>query len=118
VTPTAPAPTYRLERGALGTDKIPIILNIDAEPDGLFIDRERPLPWRGYERSAEYLQRLRSRIASVTGSPAHFTWLVRLDPQIAETYGSAEWPLMRYGDRLSADEAIGDELGVHIHPYR
>ena len=55
MTPTAPAPTYRPERGALSSDRIPIILRIDAEPDGLFIDRERPLPWQGYERSVEYL---------------------------------------------------------------
>ena len=104
--------------GALSSDRIPIILRIDAEPDGLFIDRERPLPWQGYERSVEYLQQLRNRIASVTGSPAHFTWLFRLDQQVAETYGSAEWPLMRYGGQISADEASGDELGVHVHPYR
>ena len=102
----------------MSTDKIPIILTIDAEPDGLFIDRDRPLPWQGYERSAEYLPRLRDRIARVTGSPAHFTWLFRLDQQIAETYGAAEWPLIRYGDRISADEASGDELGAHVHPYR
>ena len=48
----------------------------------------------------------------------HFTWLFRLDAQIAETYGEPEWPLKQYASLVEKTRNQGDEIGIHTHPYR
>ena len=41
-----------------------------------------------------------------------------MDPQVAETWGSAAWVAETYGAALAELTGRGDELGVHPHTYR
>jgi peptidoglycan/xylan/chitin deacetylase (PgdA/CDA1 family) len=96
---------------------IPVVLCIDVEPDAFLTDRDRPLPWRGFEAAVARIAGLR-RDLSRDGLVPHFSWFFRLDPQIAETYGVADWPLRHYAADVRALEAAGDEIGIHTHGYR
>jgi hypothetical protein len=48
----------------------------------------------------------------------NFTWFLRMDPQIAEVYGSTTWVAQEYGTELEQLAAKGDELGLHPHALR
>jgi len=101
-----------------GADRIPVLLVIDVEPDGFFVDPDAPVPWHGFEQAWTWAQSARGRIAAATGVPAHFCWGVRLDAQIERVYGSAAWPLHRYEPEFDDFLQHGDALGVHAHVYR
>ena len=98
--------------------KIPIILCIDVEPDGFFLDRAKPLPWLGYEGAYRYFGQIRDQFAQVTGAPVHFAWYYRVDPQIDETYGSPDWVFAHYPEYVEDLFSQGDEIGLHPHAYR
>ncbi len=61
---------------------------------------------------------MRDRLSEATGKPAAFTWGLRMDPQVAETYGSASWVADKHGDLLEKLTDAGDELAVHTHVWR
>ena len=98
--------------------KIPIILCIDIEPDERVISRNQCLPWRGFEGCYQFFSELRPQLAAATGSPVHYSWFVRMDPQVAETYGTPDWIVQQH--RQWFDEFInhGDEIGLHTHAWR
>lgn len=96
---------------------IPVVLCVDVEPDAFLTDRDRPLSWRGFEAAVERIATLR-RAVSRDGLIPRFSWFFRLDHQIAETYGAADWPLRHYAADVRALEAAGDEIGIHTHGYR
>ena len=96
----------------------PLIWCIDVEPDARLIDRRTPILWEGYEKCIELFRELRPWLARVTGQTPHFSWFFRLDPQVAETYGDASWPLTHYRAELDELLASGDEVGIHPHAYR
>jgi len=98
--------------------RVPVLLLIDVEPDGFFIDRNDKAPWLGFERAAEIFADLRHRLAQKVGRSAHFTWLVRADPQVAETYHSPAWAFEHYRGAFMGLSAARDEVGLHVHPYR
>jgi hypothetical protein len=75
---------------------VPVLVLIDVEPDGFFIERTKNVPWSGFERATQVMAGVRQALSHATGRDAHFTWLVRADEQIAETYGSAGWAFERY----------------------
>ena len=102
----------------MGQKKIPVIFCIDVEPDGFFIDRTKSLPWKGYEGAYRYFNELRGHFARVTGSPVHFSWYYRVDPQVEETYGSADWVFTHYSKYVEDLSKRGDEMGLHPHAYR
>jgi hypothetical protein len=97
---------------------VPVILCIDIEPDPRLVSRGNPEPWVGYEHAQRYLDDLRPRIEARTGSPARYAWFLRMDPQISESYGDAAWVVERYRAHLEDVARLGDELGLHPHPYR
>src|SRR5262245_15611630 len=68
--------------------KRPVLLCVDVEPEGRAIDPEAPVDWDGFEQVHEYLAGLRPRLAAATGHPAHFSWFLRMDPQIERVHGS------------------------------
>ncbi len=98
--------------------KIPIILCIDVEPDPFLVNRSNPEPWDGYEGTQAYLSTMRARFEEATGSPVHFTWFFRMDPQVAESYGSPTWAVDRYPGFIKEMVNHRDELGTHPHAYR
>jgi hypothetical protein len=97
---------------------IPVILCIDVEPDPFLVNRSNPEPWDGYERTFPYLRDMRGRFEAATGSPAHYTWCFRMDPQVAESYGSVTWAVDRFPAFVEEMRRQGDESGVHPHAYR
>jgi hypothetical protein len=97
---------------------VPIVLCIDVEPDARLVDRDRPTDWHGFELFLAELPRTRDRLAAATGTAPRFTWFLRMDAQVAETWGSPGWVVDRYGEELSALERAGDELGLHPHVWR
>ena len=70
------------------------------------------------QRLAERLPELRERLAELTGTPPALTWFLRMDPQVAETWGSPAWAAEAYWEALSGFVASGDELGLHTHTWR
>jgi hypothetical protein len=98
--------------------KIPVILDVHVEPNERVFDKRDRGRWTGYEKVHDLFRGLRRRIARVTGEKARFVWLFRLDPQVQETYGSAGWPLRRYGRFVEELEKNGDEAGLHTHAWR
>ena len=91
-----------------GRSETPVVVCIDVEPDPRVFDRADPPPWLGFERCLERLPQLRRRLAAITGTPAAFTWALRMDPQVEQTWGSAEWVAEAYGEALEEVVAEGD----------
>lgn len=97
--------------------QIPVLILIDAEPDGFFLDRTKALPWNGIEAGFGVVRDLRRNAEQALGRPAHFTWMVRCDAQIAQVYGDAGWSFRTYRTAFAELEAAGDDVGIHIHGY-
>src|SRR5438477_382496 len=57
-------------------------------------------------------------LANFTGAAVPITWLIRMDLQIADTWGSPTWPVDTYRDVLTELESRGDEFGLHTHLWR
>jgi len=98
--------------------EIPVVLCIDVEPDPRVFDRSNPPPWLGFERLIEETPALRARLEEATGAPAHFTWFLRMDPQVADTWGTATWAADTYREALDGLADAGDEFGLHSHTWR
>ena len=96
----------------------PVILCIDVEPDPRVVDRSEPPPWAGFEGFVERLRALRERLSKASGTAATFTWFLRMDPQVAKTYGSPTWVSERYAGELADLTRSGDEVGLHTHLWR
>ena len=60
----------------------------------------------------------RDRIEARTGRSANVAWLLRLDHQVAELFGSATYLLDAHGDLVEDAQSRGDELGLHVHAWR
>lgn len=60
----------------------------------------------------------RSRLEDATGRPVRFSWWLRMDPQVTESYGSPGWVAERYGRELDELRHAGDEIGLHPHAWR
>src|SRR3954470_2256761 len=100
------------------SDKIPIVICIDIEPDERAIDPHKRKDWQGFEETWKYFAQLRPLLAAATQSPARFSWFLRMDPQISQVYGSADWAVTRYQEFFAAMRAAGDEIGLHPHAWR
>lgn len=98
--------------------RIPVVVCIDVEPEGRAIDPDVRVDWRGFESALNYFSAFRPRLAAATRAPAHFSWFLRMDPQIERVYGSAAWGAVRYADPLRRLEETGDEVGIHPHFWR
>ena len=98
--------------------RIPVLICIDIEPDERTLDPRARLDWTGFEQSYEFFSDLRPRLETATGSPVHFSWFLRMDPQITHTYGSAHWVVTRYARLIDRLQGAGDELGLHVHAWR
>lgn len=96
---------------------IPICIAVDVEPDARLIDLTEKPRWHGFELLVPYIQQVRSELASATGKPVHFAWMIRMDPQIGHTYGSTDWGLQTYHKEFAELKRCGDELGIHVHMW-
>ena len=102
----------------MSESRIPVILCVDCEPDQHIWSLDHPSPWCGFEQMASASHSLRDRLERATGSPAHFSWTLRMDPQIALSYGSSAFLPLHFPAFFDSIDRIGDRVGVHIHAWR
>ena len=97
---------------------LPVVVAWDVEPDDRLVDRRTPGPWTAFEATLPRVEPLRNRLESLTGAPVSFSWLLRMDPQIEDTWGSPSWAADRYASVFAELTARGDEVGLHTHMWR
>jgi hypothetical protein len=98
--------------------RTPLIICIDVEPDERAIHPRDREDWDGFEKTWAYVRKIRAPLQKAMGAPVHFSWFLRMDPQIARAYGSAAWVMTRYGHLIQELQAAGDEVGLHPHLWR
>jgi hypothetical protein len=98
--------------------RIPIALVFDVEPDDRQIAPGGTTSWSGFEAIFDFVDRFHSQLANVSGAEPSFGWFFRMDPQIEETHGSADFVARRFDDHLRHLERRGDHFGVHVHALR
>lgn len=106
-----------MERAA-SDDPIPVVLNIDVEPDGpghLVPDGGSRL---GIDATRRWVDEIRDRAEARSGRSASVGWLVRCDPQIEEVYGSATHLVDAEPALFARAAERGDDVGLHIHAWR
>jgi hypothetical protein len=97
---------------------IPTALVVDVEPDDVAPTQRATGPWLGFEAWVERVKPLRERLERATGRAVHFSWFLRMDPQVKEIYGDAAWAADAYGRQIEALRSAGDELALHPHAWR
>jgi peptidoglycan/xylan/chitin deacetylase (PgdA/CDA1 family) len=114
----------RLGGVALALDRVrrrgelPVVLGFDVEPDGRAFDPDDPGGWDGFVELQRLMPPIRERLSRATSAPAMFSWFLRMDPQIDQTWGTPAWVVDQWGGELAALEREGDELGLHTHDWR
>jgi hypothetical protein len=96
---------------------IPTVLRIDVEPDE-FQPEVGQKPWRGFVSMTTLTEELRERLASRSGHTPHFTWFLRLDPDIERCFGRVDFVVHRHNDLFDRLVAHKDPLGIHVHSHR
>ena len=97
---------------------VPVVVGVDVEPDARVVDLADP-SWRSTALFFEKMPRLRRQFAEASGgSGLRVTWFPRADPQVAKANGNAAWALEHFGKDWQAVRQAGDEIGLHMHPWR
>ena len=97
---------------------LPVVLGIDIEPDNRHDPPGAGVEATGFQRTAEYLEGLRPRLAEATGSAVRFAWYVRMDPQVAAQGGRPDALLAAAPETVAGIESAGDVIGLHTHAGR
>lgn len=93
--------------------ELPIVVSIDCEPDARVTPRSGPPPWTGMAGTIALIEAWRARLPG-----ARVGWYWRVDPQVQRGHGDAGWPLVAFRNHIEHTLAMGDEHGVHPHPWR
>jgi hypothetical protein len=101
-----------------GRETIPAFLSIDVEPDAFQISPDQTDHWPGYTATYAFIASLRAELAKASGAKPIFGWYYRMDPQIEQVCGRADFSMTAYPDRVAALRLEGDYFGVHTHPLR
>lgn len=97
---------------------IPVVLGVDVEPDDRSVDLADP-SWRGTEAFLRRWPELEARLAAASGGGRiPLTWFPRADPQVAKCHGDASFALRHFSPHWEAALQAGDEMGLHMHPWR
>lgn len=96
-------------------DLLPVFVTFHAEPDGLYLNRSDAVPWEGFEKTFDFIKGMRDEGII---QELNFVWLLRADPQIEIIYEDVAWGFKKYASQFNKLASMGDELGLHIHPYR
>lgn len=102
----------------MNPDRLPIVVTIDIEPDRRVLGRRHRERLAGFEKLLGLLDTVRDHIAERSGAPVQFTWLLRMDPQIADVYGTPTALASMYEPELGSLLARGDQIGLHQHTWR
>ena len=97
---------------------IPAILAIDVEPDERQIPRPGMAEWTGFRALYEFTDAFWTELERTSGREPRFGWFLRMDPQIQESHGAADFVLTYFADRFEHLQARGDYLGLHVHASR
>lgn len=95
---------------------IPVLLCFDIEPYEKYASVGES--WNGFPQTVDLLSCFRARLENASGAAVHFSWFVRMDPQVATLHGNASWPVKKYLHQFNALRAAGDEIGLHVHSWR
>ncbi len=99
-------------------ERVPTFLSFDVEPDG-FQDRATDDgAWQGFVDMLDVVAGLRTAIRARTDEPVRFGWYLRMDPQVEDVFGRADWVGHRFDEAFDALSAEGDVFGVHAHAVR
>jgi hypothetical protein len=99
------------------TVNLPVHLCVDVEPDAREVAGDPAADWSATEPCIELLEEFRAK-AQRSGRPVHINWFLRLDPQITEAYGRADYAFERYRAVWERVLAAGDGIGIHVHAWR
>ena len=110
-------PTSTFAAPAPRSARRPILVLVDVEPDQRKT-RTGEDPWAGTRFALGLLAELRAALAGATGRPAAINWFLRLDPQVRETWGSAERIADACPELFRAIDEHGDPCGIHPHFWR
>jgi hypothetical protein len=97
---------------------IPAFLSIDVEPDAFQISADQTDHWPGYAATYPFIASLRSELERASGAKPVFGWYYRIDPQIEQVCGRADFAMAAFPERMAALRAEGDYFGAHAHPLR
>ena len=101
-----------------GGPAVPVMLGFDIEPDRRTVDLTDP-SWHAAIRLFEKFAALRQELSEAAPDVAMpVTWFPRADPQVEKANGSIDWALRRFEPEWTAAMAAGDEIGIHMHPWR
>lgn len=92
---------------------LPVAISIDCEPDQRVTPGDRPPLWNGMAGTIQLVETLRKQIPQ-----ARFGWYWRADAQVERGHGDAAWALTHYRCHIERTMALGDEHGIHPHPWR
>lgn len=98
--------------------KLPIHLCVDVEPNDREVAGDPAADWSATEPCINLLEEFRARAQASSGRAVHINWFLRLDPQVREAYGRADYAFERYRSSWGRAQAAGDGLGVHVHAWR
>jgi hypothetical protein len=92
----------------------PVLLLVDIEPD-LRRTRAGEGGWEGTRAALPCIARLRRELEAATDTRVVFNWFFRLDPQIRDTWGRADWVAEACPELLRSIAEHGDACGIHPH---
>lgn len=91
-----------------------VIICFHCEPDEFYPEVGSPPEWIGLGIAFDLVQLLRSEGAD----QLRILWQFRADPQIEMLHNGSDWGFTYFKSQITEAKANGDEVGVHIHPYR
>ncbi len=94
-----------------------ILLLVDVEPDSRKTLAGKD-GWESSNLALEHLERLRGELESATRKTVKFNWFVRGDPQIAGTWGSANYVAEACPRMLKSIVRHDDYAAPHVHLWR
>src|SRR4029078_5820172 len=96
-----------LEKGIAVHARTPLVISIDVEPDDRLVHPSARPRWTGFETMLPEMQRIRGQLTQAIGAPVQFTWLFRIDHQVEQAYGRADWGLQEYRREIADLTAQG-----------
>jgi hypothetical protein len=64
------------------------------------------------------VERLRSGLEEAGGKRPRFTWFLRMDPQVRQLFGGADFIVDTFHDQIRQLQTNGDVFGLHVHSLR
>lgn len=97
---------------------LPVLLQIDCEPDLRTPEPDGQTTWHGLPAMAALLADWRRQAERVTGAPVALAWFWRADPQLGELHGDPAWALRHFAGPIERQMLADDCVGLHAHCWR